>query len=130
MAEIAVLKDKKFFGVIKRKDIIEAYNHEIIKKEAASGLIQKLKFTHLTKTIDIGKGYTVMEIDAPYSFWNKTLKELNLKALYRIDVLLIKRKYPPQTITIPSAEENIRKGDLLVLAGLEENIKKITEKTE
>lgn len=130
VAEIAVLKDKKFFGVIKRKDVIEAYNHEITKKEAASGLIQKLKFTHLTKTIDIGKGYTVMEIDAPYSFWNKTLKELNLKALYRIDVLLIKRKYPPQTITIPSAEESIRKGDLLVLAGLEENIKKITEKTE
>lgn len=130
VAEIAVLKDKKFFGVIKRKDVIEAYNHEITKKEATSGLIQKLKFTHLTKTIDIGKGYTIMEIDAPYSFWNKTLKELNLKALYRIDVLLIKRKYPPQTITIPSAEESIRKGDLLVLAGLEENIKKITEKTE
>lgn len=66
-----------------------------------------------------------MEIDAPPSFWNKSLRELNLKALYRIDVLLIKRKYPPQTITIPSADEIIKKEDLLVLAGLEENIKKI-----
>ncbi len=130
VAEIAVLKDKKFFGVIKRKDVIEAYNHEIAKKEAASGLIHKLKFTHLTKTIDIGKGYTVMEIDAPPAFWNKTLKEINLRALYRIDVLLIKRKYPPQTIPIPSADENIRKGDLLVLAGLAENITKIVKNTE
>lgn len=130
VAEIAVLKDKKFFSVIKRKDVIEAYNHEIAKREAASGLFQKFKFTHLTKTIDIGKGYTIMEIDAPPSFWNRTLKELNLKALYRIDVLLIKRKYPPQTITIPSGDEAIRKGDLLVLAGLKENIKKIVKNSE
>ncbi len=130
VAEIAVLQDEKFFGVIKRKDVIEAYNHEIAKREAASGLFQKFKFTHVTKSIDIGKGYTIMEIDAPQPFWNKTLKELNLKALYRIDVLLIKRKYPPLTVTIPSADEVIRKGDLLVLAGLEENIKKITKNTE
>lgn len=130
VAEIAVLKDKKFIGVLKRKDVIEAYNHEIAKKEATSGLIQKLKFTHQTKTIDLGKGYTIMEIDAPSSFWNKTLKDLNLKALYRIDVLLIKRKFPPQTITIPSAGEMIRKGDLLILAGLAENIKKIIKDTK
>jgi len=34
VAEIAVLKDQKLVGVIKRKDVIEAYNHEIAKKEA------------------------------------------------------------------------------------------------
>ena len=129
VAEIAVLKNKKFIGVLKRKDVIEAYNHEIAKIEAASGLVQKLKFTHQTKTIDLGKGYTIMEIDAPSSFWNKTLKDLNLKAFYRIDVLLIRRKFPPQTITIPSAGEVIRKGDVLILAGLNENIKKIVENT-
>jgi CIC family chloride channel protein len=127
VAEIAVLKDKQLIGVVKRKDVIEAYNHEIAKREAASGLVQKLKFTHETKTIDIGKGYRIMEIDAPYSFWDKSLKELNLKALYRTDVLLIKRKFPPQTITLPSADEIIRKEDVLVLAGLAENIKKITK---
>lgn len=128
VAEIAVLKDKKFFGVIKRKDVIEAYNHEINKKEAASGLIQKLKFTHETKTIDLGKGYTVMELDAPPEFWNRSLKELNLKALYRIDVLLIKRKYPPQTIPVPSADEVIHKGDLLILTGLAESIEHVIKK--
>jgi CIC family chloride channel protein len=123
--EIAVLEGKKVVGVVKRKDVIEAYNHEVAKREVASGLVQKLKFTHLTKTVDIGKGYSIMEIDAPPLFWEKSLKELNLKAFHRIDVLLIKRKYPPQTITLPTAEERIKKGDLLILAGLAENIKKI-----
>jgi len=125
IAEIAVLQNGRFFGVVKRKDVIEAYNHEIIKREAAAGLVQKLKFTTPLKSFDFGSGYKIMEMDAPPTFWNKSLKELNLKALYRIDVLLIKRKYPPQTITIPSANEVIRKGDRLILAGAEDNITKI-----
>jgi CIC family chloride channel protein len=126
VAEIAVLKDKKFIGVVKRKDAIEAYNHEIAKKEAASGMVQKLKFTHLTKTVDIGKGYRIMEVDAPPSFWGKSLKGLDLRASYKIDVLLIKRQSPPQTITLPSADETIRKGDMLILAGHADNLKKIS----
>jgi CIC family chloride channel protein len=126
VAEISVLKNKKIMGVIKRKDVIEAYNHEISMKEAASGLVQKLKFSHVTKTTDIGKGYQITEIDAPDSFWDKSLKELNLKALHRIDILLIKRKSPLQTITLPSADEIIKKEDTLILIGHEDNIKKIT----
>ena len=129
VAEIAVLKNNQLTGVIKRKDVIEAYNHEIIKREAASGLVQKLKFTQLTKSFDIGAGYKVMEIEAPPFFWNKTLKALNLKAVYRVDVLLIKRKFPPQTITIPSAEETIKQGDQLIIAGLEESVSKISNPT-
>lgn len=123
--EIAVLKNKKLIGVVKRKDAIEAYNHEVIKREAASGLVQKLKHTHLAKIMDIGKGYRIMETDAPPAFWDKSLKGLNLRALHKIDVLLIKRQIPPQTITLPSADEIIRKGDTLILAGQADNIKKI-----
>jgi CIC family chloride channel protein len=124
-AEIAVLQEGKFAGVVKRKDVIEAYNHEVQKREAAAGLVQKLKFTALTKSYDFGSGYKIMEMDAPPIFWNKSLKELNLKAIHRIDVLMIKRKFPPQTISIPSAAEMIRKGDRLIIAGLEGNIKDI-----
>jgi CIC family chloride channel protein len=126
VAEISVLKNKKLLGVVKRKDVIEAYNHEISMKEVASGLVQKLKFTHQTKTTDIGKGYQITEIDAPASFWDKSLKKLNLKALHRIDILMIKRKSPLQTITLPSADEIIKKEDTLILVGQEDNIKKIT----
>jgi len=125
VAEIAVLQNGKFAGVVKRKDVIETYNHEIIKREAAAGLVQKLKFTTDMQSFDFGTGYKFMEIDAPLAFWNKTLKELDLKALHRIDVLLIKRKYPPQTITIPSGNEVIRKGDRLIIAGPEVNINEI-----
>jgi len=125
VAEIAVLQNRKFSGVVKRKDVIETYNHEIIKREAAAGLVQRMKFTTDMQSFDFGTGYKLMEIDAPLAFWNKSLKELDLKAFHRIDVLLIKRKYPPQTITIPSGDEVIRKGDRLIIAGPEENISEI-----
>jgi CIC family chloride channel protein len=127
VSEITLLRGNKFSGVIKRKDVIEAYNHEIIKKEAAEGIVQKLKFSAKNKSFDIGTGYKIMEVEAPAPFLDKSLKELNLKAVHRIDILLIKRKYPPQTIPIPSAEEVIKKGDILVLAGLTENIMKIIQ---
>ncbi|MGB8952262.1 MAG: chloride channel protein [Candidatus Aminicenantales bacterium] len=125
VGEIAVCEEGRLVGVLKRKDVIEAYNTEIAKREAASGLIQKLKFTSMTKSMDIGKGYSIMEIDAPEPFWEKSLRDLNLKALYQIDILLIKRKYPPQTITLPSAVEILKNGDALLLAGPKENIEKI-----
>ncbi len=127
VSEITLLKGNKFSGVIKRKDVIEAYNHEIIKKEAAESIVQKLKFSAQNKSFDIGTGYKIMEIEAPARFLDRSLKELNLKAEHRIDILLIKRKYPPQTIPIPSAEEIIKKGDILVLAGLTENIMNIIQ---
>jgi len=122
VAEIPVLESTKFKGVVKRKDVIEAYNNEIIKREAASGIAQKLKFVQPNKSFDMGTGYKIMEVEAPSIFWNKSLKELNVKAVYKIDVLLIKRKFPPRTITLPSADELIQKDDTLVIAGLEENI--------
>lgn len=127
VAEITVLKGKKFAGVIKQKDVIESYNHEIIKREAAEGIVQKLKFSPSAKSFDIGTGYKIMEVEAPSAFWDKSLKDLNLKAQHRIDILLIKRKYPPQTIPIPSADEVIKKGDLLILAGNANNIAAILQ---
>ena len=130
VAEIPVLKDKKIFGVVKRKDVIEAYNQEIVKREAASGLAQKLKFTASTKTIDLGKGYRIMEAEAPQPFWDKSLRELNLKALYKIDIIVIKRKFPPKTITVPSAEEVIKKDDTLIIAGHSENIRRMMDESK
>jgi len=127
VSEIPVLDGNTFLGVVKRKDVIEAYNHEILKKEAAAGLVQTLKFRHSSKTYDIGYGHKIREIDAPEFFWNKSLKGLNLKARYRVDVLLIKRPYPPRTIPLPLADEIIKKGDQLVLAGREDRLSKIMD---
>ncbi len=125
VAEIAVLRGRRFAGVVKRKDVIEAYNQEVLRREATAGLVQNIKFSPLTKAVDIAPGYKIMEISAPPAFWDKTLGELGLKAKHRVDVLVIKRRYPPQTLTIPRAEDVIKKDDQLVLAGLEENLKSI-----
>jgi CIC family chloride channel protein len=124
-AEIAVLRGGKFIGVVKRKDVIEAYNHEILKREAAAGLLENIKFSPLTKAFDIAPGYKIMEIAAPARFWGQSLRELHLKARFGIDVLVIKRKYPPHTMTIPAADTVIIKDDQLVIAGLEKNLKNI-----
>ncbi|MFQ6083580.1 MAG: chloride channel protein [Candidatus Aminicenantia bacterium] len=123
--ETPVIKEGKFVGVVKRKDVIETYNNEILKREATQGLINKLKFTHDAKSVNIGKDYLIKEIEALPRLWDKSLKELDLKAKHGIEIILIKRKYPPQTITLPSGEQVIKKGDTLILAGHTKNIEKL-----
>jgi CIC family chloride channel protein len=130
VGEIAVIQEGRLAGVIKRKDVIEAYNHEVLMREAASGLVSKFKFAEQTKACELGGGYKLIEIEAPRQFWDRTLKDLDLKARFRTDVLLIKRKFPPRTITIPAADEVIKEGDQLILAGLEESLTKITGKSD
>jgi CIC family chloride channel protein len=125
LEEIPVTKDGKFVGVVKRRDLIEAYNNEIAKREAIQGLVSKLKFTHEAKSIEIGHGIVIEEMNSPPSFWNKTLRDLNLKANYGIEIILIKRKYPPLTIPLPASNEIIRKGDILILAGPRESINRL-----
>ncbi len=125
VGEIAVIQDKQLTGVIKRKDVIEAYNHEVMKREAASGLVQKFKFAEQSQACDMGGGYKIMELTAPRSFWNQTLKELDIKARYHVDILLIKHKYPPRTITIPGGDEMIQQGDQLILIGMEDSLTRI-----
>ncbi len=125
VGEIAVLQDKQLAGVIKRKDVIEVYNHEVMKREAASGLVQKFKFAVQSQAQEMGGGYKIMELAAPRSFWNQTLKELDIKARYHVDILLIKHRFPPRTITIPGGDEMIKQGDQLILVGMEDALTRI-----
>lgn len=130
LEEIPVLRGRKLVGVIKQKDVIEAYNQEIARREATSGFFQKLKFTPQTRRIEIGRGFSIAEVEAPAFLWDKSLKELNLKATRRLDVLLIRRKYPPRTITVPGAAEVIRPGDILIVAGPSESIEALSRPGE
>jgi len=124
--EIPVVnKENRLVGVIKRRDLIEAYNNEILRRETVQGLINKLKFTHDSESINLGRGYIIREVEAPENFWGKNLKDLNLKAEYKIEIVLIKKKYPPTTIPLPAASNIIEKGDILILAGPQENLDKL-----
>ena len=72
-----------------------------------------------------------MEIKAPKEFIGKSLKQLNLRIEYGLNVVAIKsrnEKGEDTVNTVPEAEYKIRAQDRLMLVGPNENIKKLESK--
>jgi CIC family chloride channel protein len=128
--EIPVVRDSKIIGVIRRKDIIETYNKEISKREATSTLLSKLRFSKDKEIVELSPGYYIKEIEAPIFTWGESLKNLQLRNRFGIDIILIRKKNPPQTIPLPGGEQIITKGDTIIIAGKNEFLEKFENKKD
>lgn len=77
--------------------------------------------------IELEPDYSIIEIEAPLDFEDKTLSELDLRNKYGINVLAIKRD---NNFNIsPQAKDVIRKGDFLIVIGETEKITKLVNKS-
>jgi trk system potassium uptake protein TrkA len=69
--------------------------------------------------------YAIIEVTPPASFIGKNLRELNIGARYRCQILGIKNisdelasdDSPQQTIIAPAADEVIKDGNILIVLG-------------
>lgn len=78
--------------------------------------------------IELSPDYSIMEVTAISKWVGKSLKELNIRSKFGINVMAIKRG---NDINIsPEADEYIRKGDVLVVIGGVEDLKIIEEYSE
>lgn len=78
--------------------------------------------------IELSPDYSIMEVAAIKKWIGKSLKELNIRNKYGINVMAIKRG---RDINIsPEADEYIRKDDILVVIGGTESLKFIEEQSE
>ncbi len=75
--------------------------------------------------IELSPDYSIMEVTAINKWVGKSLKELNIRSKFGINVMAIKRG---NDINIsPEADEYIRKGDVLVVIGGVEDLKVIED---
>lgn len=77
--------------------------------------------------IELEPDYSVIEIEAPSDFEDKTLSELDLRNKYGINVLAIKRDN--NFHISPPAKDVIKKGDFLIVIGETEKITKLANKS-
>jgi trk system potassium uptake protein len=106
---------------------------------AASKLAARLMNPGLIESFEINKDYGIFEIAAPKFFIDKTLLELNLRQIYKFNLVTLKRiikkrglltlgeKEEVEVIGIPSPDLTIKDGDILVLFGKESNLKLLLE---
>lgn len=76
--------------------------------------------------IDLSNEYSIVELMAPPSISGKTLVQLDVRAKFNCTVLAIKRF--EEVNIAPRSEDEIIKGDILIIMGHKEDLKRLEEK--
>ncbi|MCZ6702057.1 MAG: chloride channel protein, partial [Ignavibacteria bacterium] len=109
----------KIIGFIHRKEILDAYHKAIERKEITSSLASSITMKDAKPQIHFMEGYSINEIKPPISFIGRSIRELNIRAKYGVDVLSVKtkQKFGEKIKAIPNPDYIIREEDTLVIAG-------------
>ncbi len=130
--ELPVVESKstmRFIGTVQRKDVIDAYNREIFKTDLVGGVHSIVSAVSSERDIEISEGFKICEVDPPGSFLGRSLKEINIRARYGVEVILIRKPVENKAGiqnrpgAIPSPDYVIEQGDTLLVLGDDKAVK-------
>jgi len=123
---VEAFNSKKIIGMIWRNDIQHAYQKEINRIEITKNLASSISMKEEITNIHFIEGYSIAEVKVPKSFVGKSIKELNIRSKYGVDVLSIKtnQKRGIDIKAIPNPDYVFKDIDSIVIAG---EIKKINQ---
>jgi len=121
--EIAVVdaeKPRRLVGTLTSQRVIDAYNQEVLRRDLAGGVSSSVGLSGRVRQVALGGGYVVQEIDAPFEFLGKTLRELAVRERHGVQVVLIRSASEPDAarrVRVPGSADRVGAGDTLVVAG-------------
>jgi trk system potassium uptake protein TrkA len=111
---------------------------EIISPEEEMGvrLARRLSSTRVLHHLDISDSHTISEVEVGESFVGKSIRELNLRSRFGVNIVGLKKKIPAVTtegenifeekyVDFPSPDDIIDDGDVLVMVGSERGIQDV-----
>ena len=87
----------------------------IPEQENAARLARSLNSHNVLDYIELSEDYGILELPAPKTWIGKTLKELNIRAKIGVNIIAVENGN--QTNVSPSADYQIREGDIMVVLG-------------
>ena len=106
----------------------------IPEEEVGEKLAYSIIHQNLRDIIHLAGSTAMAEIDTPEHFYGKTLKQLNFRTKYKVNLIMIKKPRKIGTIktfeinSSPGADTIIEKNDILVIVGERKNITKLVNK--
>ena len=94
-------------------------------KDMAIKVAHRLSSPNVLEYLPLTSGISIQEIAPPEKFIGKTLRELDLRNKYGIQVIAIRELVPENTVLIPKADFVIKDSDILIIIGEEKNLAKI-----
>jgi CIC family chloride channel protein len=111
---------EKIIGSIWQHDVIEIYNHQIFLRDMSGEVGGNIKKSGQQHFVHVFKNYYLCELEAPTIFLGKTLPDINFRAVYGADVILVKKQNNKSIH--PDAGYQIELGDILLVFGNKENL--------
>lgn len=116
--ELPVVDDQqRLIGVISRQHLMDAYNRELMRRDMAVELSASVSTSeNAGQLVDLGGGVVMVEIGTPGEFTDKTIRELDVRGRYGVQILLI-RSSDDDAGHPPSPDTRMNIGDRLVVMG-------------
>lgn len=99
--------------------------------ESADRWRERLLAPAILDRLEVGEGYSLVQITAAESFWGKTLQQLDIRRKYGVNVVAIRRPVGKgdsaghKIISVPMGDTSIAEGDVLVVIGSDEAIRSL-----
>ena len=125
-----------------QREILKALEvDEVIGLEEEMGRIvaSSLVSASITRHIPLSRGHCIAEIKIPEVFIGKNIRQINPREEFNINIVAIKKKVPKineqgervfedYIEDVPSPSRPLEAGDVLLVVGTNENIKKFSER--
>lgn len=94
-------------------------------RDMAIRVSRSLSRPNMLDFIPLSDDFDLIQIEPPQEFLHHSLKDLNLRARYNVHIIAIKKPAPKGLVLIPPADYEIQVGDILMILGKSQDIKKI-----
>lgn len=106
-------ENNDFLGIIDRNTIDEVYADELSKMSMSVSLASNVTSSISENYVYLSNDIILTEIDVPEIFVGKTIKELDIRNKYNVEIIMIKKEDNEQVMTNPNY--SLQKNDKLVL---------------
>jgi len=97
----------------------------IPEKEIAAKIVKSLVSPNVLDYLPLSEDYMIFEMAPPTSFLGKTIADLQLRNKYHIEVIAVRDVLSDRVHMVPQASFVIKDGEVLVVIGKEQDIRKI-----
>jgi CIC family chloride channel protein len=115
---VAADNPRKLVGSVELQSILNARNQEILRRDLAGSMTSTVSLVGKVRQVSIGEGYVVQEIQAPRRFIGHTLRDLDIRGRYGVQVIFIRTHSDNgERLCVPVADDRIAERDALIVAG-------------
>lgn len=96
-------------------------------RDVAFRLSRSLENINVLDAIPLSPGVSILEFGPPNSFLGKTLREVDLRNRYGIQIIVIKELIPENLVIVPRPDHKIKDSDILVGIGKDKDFEKLLQ---